>query len=192
MPSGVYDRKKKLSDEELKAKKKVQQEAYKSRIKDILAEMRNGSAEQRKAGRTAAAIEAKKLEAEAKKLEAEAEKRLSNLTAKHEKKMAEMVKKHNEWLDESRKKEAERADRISRNSWNRRFLGLNKYGHAIHPRYMKNMKKEEERKKRKQIAPAFGIVPTLPKKKSSNKKKLGIIFGVFILFYFIFKIFNVN
>ena len=175
-----------LTDEERKAKKKVQQEAFKSRIKDILARTDNDFAEQRKAWRK---VEAKR-EAKAKKIEAEAEKRLSDLMAKHEKEMAERVKKHNEWLDESRKKEAERADRISRNSWNRRFLGLDKYGVAIHPRYIKNMKKEEERKKRKQIAPAFGIVPTLPKKKSSNKKKLGIIFGVFILFYFIFKIFN--
>ena len=119
----------------------------------------------------------------------------------HESYMEKKKKDHERHMEKT-KKYIERTDEIGRNKYNRRFLGLNKYGNAIHPRYMKNEKYHESNKKKepKHIPTSELILPkseptleptsepTLPKKKSSKYTKLGIISLGSILFYFAYKV----
>ena len=113
----------------------------------------------------------------------------------------EKMEKDHERHMEKTKKYIERTDEIGRNKYNRRFLGLNKYGNAIHPRYMKNEKYHESNKKKEpKHIPTSELTlpkseptsePTLPKKKSSKYTKLGIISVGSILFYFAYKVISI-
>ena len=125
----------------------------------------------------------KKFEKELKKKSLKFDKEMAERNERIMEKMKKDHERHMEW----RKKYRERTDEISRNKWNRRFLGLNKYGNAIHPRYMKNEKYHASNKK-EEVKHIPTSEPTLPKKKSSKHTKLGIIFLGLILFYFAYKV----
>ena len=102
----------------------------------------------------------------------------------------EKMEKDHEHHMAKMEKYSERTDEIGRNKYNRRFLGLDKYGNAIHPRYMKNEKYHANNKK-KEPKHIQTSEPTLPKKKSSKYTKLGIISVGSILFYFAYKVISI-
>jgi len=121
--------------------------------------------------------------------EADQIKDIEKMEKDHERHMAKMKKDHERHMAKM-KKYSERTDEIGRNKYNRRFLGLDKYGNAIHPRYMKNEKYHANNKK-KEPKHIQTSEPTLPKKKSSKYTKLGIISVGSILFYFAYKVISI-
>ena len=75
------------------------------------------------------------------------------------------------------------------------YASDNDYLQKLVYQYREKIQKVVEHKKPKPTPEPTRIPepePTLPKKKSSKKKKVGIVFGVLILFYFVFNIFNIG